>query len=89
MEKSGEVSGSKPREMGKSEDERSEVGLPAIDPSPNKRNPGQSITDSDDRYRLIVATAEQAGHGKGSACFTVFSRHGDSRQEQGTSHVES
>jgi len=63
MEKSEKVSGRKPREMGKSENKSSEVGLPAIEASPNKRNPRQSIMDSDDRYRLIVQAAEQAGHG--------------------------
>jgi hypothetical protein len=63
MEDSGKVSGRKPPEMRKSENENSEVGLPATDTSPNKRNPRQSITNSDDRYRLIVAAAEQAGHG--------------------------
>jgi len=63
MERSGKVSGRKPPEMRKSGNKNSEVGLPATDTSPNKRNPGQSITNSDDRYRLIVAAAEQAGHG--------------------------
>ena len=63
MEKSGKVSGRKPPEMRKSGNKNSEVSLPATDTSPNKRNPRQSITNSDDRYRLIVAAAEQAGHG--------------------------
>jgi PAS domain S-box-containing protein len=63
MDKSGKVSGRKAREMGSSKNMSSELGLPAIDASPNKRNPRQSITNSDDRYRLIAAAAEQAGHG--------------------------
>jgi PAS domain S-box-containing protein len=63
MKKSAEDSGRKPPEMRKSGNKNSEVGLPATETSPNKRNPGQSITNSDDRYRLIVAAAEQAGHG--------------------------
>jgi PAS domain S-box-containing protein len=63
MEKSGKVSGSKPREMGKSENKNSELGLPAIDASQNKRNQRRSKMDSDDRYRLIVQAAERAGHG--------------------------
>jgi PAS domain S-box-containing protein len=65
MEKAGKVSGSKPREMGKSksENKRSEPGLPAIGASPNKRNPRQSIKDSADMYRLLVEAAGQAGNG--------------------------
>ncbi len=63
MEQSGKVSGSKPREMGKSENKNSELGLPAIDASQNKRNQRRSKMDSDDRYRLIVQAAERAGHG--------------------------
>jgi PAS domain S-box-containing protein len=63
MKKSGKDSGRKPRQMGAPKRTRSEVGSPSIDASRNKRNPRQSIMDSDDRYRLIVEAAEQAGHG--------------------------
>lgn len=63
MQKSGKVSGSKPREMGKSENKSSEPGLPAIDASRNKRNPRRSIAGSADMYRLLVEAAGQAGNG--------------------------
>jgi len=63
MKKSGKDSGGKPREMGAPRRKTSEGGSPSIDASRNKRNPRQSIMDSDDRYRLIVEAAEQAGHG--------------------------
>jgi len=63
MEKSGKVSGRKPRRMDAPRRKSSEVGSPAIGASRKKRNPRQSMMDSDDRYRLIVEAAEEAGHG--------------------------
>jgi len=63
MKKSRKDSGSKPREMAAPKKKRTGVGSPSIDASRKKRNPRQSIMDSDDRYRLIVEAAEEAGHG--------------------------
>ena len=63
MEESGKTSGSEPRQMGASGEKTPKVGLPATDASPNRMSSGQSVTNSDDRYRLIVEAAEQAGHG--------------------------
>ncbi len=63
MEKSVEDPRNTPRETGESENNSSKTGSPNIDTSPNKRTPGQSIADPDDRNRLIVEAAEQAGHG--------------------------
>ena len=63
MEESRELSGRKPREVGKPENKSFEAGLSASDASSQKGNPRQSIIASDTRNRLIVQAAEQAGHG--------------------------
>ena len=63
MDKSGKDLGRKPRKMDAARRKSSEVGSPAIGASRKKRNPRQSMMDSDDRYRLIVEAAEEAGHG--------------------------
>ena len=63
MEKSVKDSGRKPRKMDAPKGKSVKLGSPAIGASRKKRNPRQSMMDSDGRYRLIVEAAEEAGHG--------------------------